>query len=174
MPDDSALRKNLIDLLQGGNAHITFDDALNGFPVDKANVRPEGSPHSAWELLEHLRIAQHDIVAFSAGFGPGSGKAPPKDYVELKWPEGYWPASLGPRSPSEWEASVSAVRENLARFVETLRDPKRDLFEPFPWGDGQTLLREALLIADHNAYHLGQLMLVRRMLEAASTQAGSS
>jgi hypothetical protein len=152
---DANLRKHLIALLEGGNAHITFNDAVKEFPVEIAGVRPQGSPHSAWELLEHLRLAQADIVEFSAS----------KDYVEKNWPRDYWPASPGPKGKREWNASVSAVRKDLETFLDILKDAGRDLFEPFPWGDGQTLLREALLIADHNSYHLGQLMLVRRMLE---------
>jgi hypothetical protein len=154
---DADLRRHVIAVLEEGNAHITFADALKDFPVERAGVRPEGSPHSAWELLEHLRIAQADIVLFSRG----------KDYVELKWPDDYWPASPAPKSKAEWEGSVDAVDKDLAQFIDMVKDKRRDLFEPFPWGDGQTLLREALLIADHNSYHLGQLMLVRRMLEAA-------
>ena len=153
---DADLRRHLIALLDEGNAHITFADAVKEFPVEHAGVRPAGSPHSAWELLEHLRIAQADIVLFSRG----------KDYVERKWPDDYWPASPAPKSKAEWAGSVNAVRKDLAQFIELVKDERRNLFEPFSWGDGQTLLREALLIADHNSYHLGQLMLVRRMLEA--------
>ena len=152
---DADLRRHLTALLEGGNAHITFADAVKGFPVERAGIRPEGSPHSAWELLEHLRIAQADIVLFSVG----------KDYVERKWPDDYWPSSPAPANRREREASIESVNKDLARFIEMLKDETRDLFEPFPWGDGQTLLREALLIADHNSYHLGQLMLIRRMLE---------
>ena len=160
MSDDAGLRKQVIDLLTKGNAHITFDKAVEGFPVDRAGVRPSGSPHSAWELLEHIRIAQYDIVAFSRG-----GEEP---YRELKWPDEYWPASPAPANVQAWEASVAAIRADLDRFVSILRDPKRNLYEPFSWGEGQTLLREAFLIADHNSYHLGQLMLVRRMLEGGA------
>ena len=152
---DSDLRRHLVALLQGGNAHITFDNAVRDFPVDRAGTRPSGSPHSAWEVLEHLRLAQADILFFSRG----------KDYVEPKWPDDYWPPSPAPSSPGEWQASVNAVRKDLARFIELIEDEQRNLYEPFAWGAGQTLLREALLIADHNAYHLGQLMLLRKMLE---------
>jgi hypothetical protein len=152
---DGNLRKHLISFLEDGNAHITFADAVKDFPADRAGIRPQGSPHSAWELLEHLRIAQTDIVLFSEG----------TDYLELKWPDDYWPSSPAPSSKREWDASIQAVRDDLARFIAILKDEKRDLFEPFPWGKGQTLLREALLIADHNSYHVGQLMLVRRMIE---------
>lgn len=152
---DADLRKHVLALLDGGGAHITFADAVKAFPVKQAGIRPNGSPHSAWELLEHLRIAQEDIVIFSEG----------GDYVQPAWPDDYWPASPAPAGELEWNASVAAIKKDLARFVTILQDPGRDLFEPFPWGTGQTLLREALLIADHNAYHLGQLMLLRRMLE---------
>jgi hypothetical protein len=152
---DANLRTHLIALLVEGHAHITFADAVEAFPVEHAGVRPEGSPHSPWELLEHLRIAQADILHFSRGEG----------YVELKWPDDYWPSSPSPKSNAEWEVSIAAIREDMAQFIDIVKDERRDLFEPFPWGSGQTLLREALLIADHNSYHVGQLMLLRRMLE---------
>jgi hypothetical protein len=155
MSNDAALREQLIDLLNGGNAHITFGGAVKDFPVKLAGIRPPGSPHSAWEILEHLRLAQRDIVSFCEG----------EDYVELKWPDDYWPSSLAPKNASEWKKSVDAVHADRNHFLRFLQDEKRDLFEPFSWGDGQTLLHEALLIADHNAYHLGQLMLIHRMLD---------
>jgi hypothetical protein len=164
MSDDAALRKHLIELLDGENAHITFDKAAKGFPVEHAGTRPSGSPHSAWELVEHLRIAQHDILAFCRG-----SEVP---YQELKWPDEYWPATPAPKSPAEWTKSVKAVRRDLDDFLVLLRDSSRNLYEPFSWGEGQTLLREALLIADHNAYHVGQLMLVRRMIENSAKHGG--
>lgn len=150
---DANLRKHLLELLESGSAHITFADAIHDFPQERAGLRPEGSPHSAWELLEHLRIAQHDILVFSQG----------TDYVELKWPDDYWPSSPSP-NPGEWETSVASLRHDLARFIDLVKDEHRSLFEPFPWAEGPTLLREALLLADHNAYHLGQLVLLRRMM----------
>jgi hypothetical protein len=152
--DPSALREHLLELLRGGSAHVSFDDAVNGFPVELAGVRPEGSPHSAWELLEHLRIAQEDILRFSQS----------ADHVSPPWPKGYWPSSPEPRDAAHWEQTVAAIRRDLAEFEAMLQDPAADLFRKFKWGAGQTLLREALLIADHNAYHIGQLMLIRRML----------
>ena len=155
MPDDSALRQHLLELLHGANAHSTFDDAVNGFPDELTGVRPEGVPHSAWELVEHLRIALEDILRFSQSAG----------HVSPPWPKGYWPNSPEPR-PGQWQATVDAIRRDLAEFESMLQDPAQDLFRKFPWGEGQTLLREALLIADHNAYHVGQLILVRRMLGA--------
>jgi hypothetical protein len=154
MPDQPALRDHLLELLRGGHAHISFDDAVNGFPLDLAGIRPEGSPHSAWELLEHIRIALEDIARFSQS----------ADYQSPPWPKGYWPSSPAPKDAEEWHNCVRLIRENMAVFESLLNDPERDLFRKFPWGEGQTLLREALLIADHNAYHLGQLVLVRRLL----------
>ena len=156
MPDDSALRDHLLELLHGGNAHTTFDDAVNGFPVELAGVRPEGAPHSAWELIEHIRIAQEDILRFSQS---DAHKSPP-------WPKGYWPGFPGPAREGQWQETVDAVRRDLAEFESLLKDPAQDLFRKLPWGEGQTLLREALLLADHNAYHVGQLVLVRRLLGA--------
>jgi hypothetical protein len=154
MSNDSALRQRLLELLRGGQAHTDFNDAVKDFPVERAGIRPPGLPHSAWELLEHLRIAQQDILRFSQ-----SG-----EHVFPKWPEGYWPASPAPENAQQWNASVSAFLADLAAFEELIQNPENDLYQPFPWGDGQTLLREALLAADHNAYHLGQLVLVRRAL----------
>lgn len=151
---DRALREHVINLLEGGHAHATLDSAVRGFPLDRVGVRPPGLPYSAWELLEHLRIAQNDILRFSLS----------ADYVSPKWPEGYWPSSPAPQQDRQWVRSVRAVRKDSAEFQALVRDPKRDLYRKFPWGTGQTLLREALLIADHNAYHIGQLVLVRRLL----------
>lgn len=157
---DADLRRHLISLLESGNAHITFNDAVNEFPIELAGNRPNNSPHSAWELLEHLRIAQEDIIAFCES----------SNYVQPNWPDDYWPRSPAPHSASAWSDCVASIRNDLARFIKLLNDESRDLFEPLPWGNGQTLLREALLIADHNSYHLGQLMLVRRMLEQERTE----
>lgn len=158
MPDDSALRDHLLELLHGGSAHATLDDAVAGFPADLAGIRPEGAPHSAWELLEHIRIAQEDILRFSQS----------ANHVSPPWPRGYWPNSPAPDGPGRWEQTLQAIRRDVAEFEALLRDPARDLFGKFPWGEGQTLLREALLIADHNAYHIGQLVIVRRLLGAWS------
>ena len=156
MPDDTALREQLIELLGSSNAHATFDSAVTDFPPDLMGTRPPGSPHSPWELLEHMRIAQNDILRFSES----------ADHVSPKFPDGYWPKTPAPKSSAAWNESVRAFHEDLDAFAALLRDPARDLYENFSWGDGQTLLREAFLIADHNAYHLGQLLLVRRLLGA--------
>ncbi|MCW5979964.1 MAG: DinB family protein [Bryobacteraceae bacterium] len=157
MTHDASLRDHLLQLLHGGHAHVRFDDVVNGFPLDRIGIRPPPAPHSAWELLEHIRIAQNDILRFSKE----------ADYVSPDWPEGYWPAAPAPGDAEAWTRSVAAFRSDRAEFEGLISDPARDLFQPFSWGDGQTLLREALLIADHNAYHLGQLMLLKRLVGAA-------
>jgi len=150
----ASLRKHVDNLLRMEGAHLSFDEAVAGFPPALRGARPAGAPHSAWELLEHMRIAQNDILLFSK-----SAK-----HVSPQWPEGYWPPAEAPKRKSQWGESVKAFRADLAAFERLLFNPRKDLYEPFPWGEGQTLLREALLIADHNAYHLGQLVLVRRLL----------
>jgi DinB superfamily len=154
MAADTAVREHLIWLLEGGHAHIKFDDAVASLPKDSLGIRPEGVPYSPWELLEHMRIAQNDILRFSLS----------ADHVSPSWPEGYWPRHPAPEHDADWNKSVRAFRKDLAEFIGLIRDPSKDLYNKFPWGDGQTLMREALLIADHNSYHLGQLVLVRRRL----------
>ena len=150
------LRKQLVALLHGGQAHVTFDDAVKNLPANLRGTVPAGLPYSAWQLLEHLRITQRDILNFSA---PPTG-----GYHPIQWPEDYWPKSPEPPLPTAWDASVAAIHTDLKTFVALLEDPNVDLSKPFRWGDGQTLLREALLIADHTAYHLGELVVLRRML----------
>jgi hypothetical protein len=152
---DQALREQLVALVRGGHAHITFDKAVRGFPLDRVGVRPSGLPHSAWELLEHMRLAQVDILRFSQS----------ADYVSAPWPEGYWPKSPAPERASQWSASIRQYRRDLAEFEEMILDSSRNLHKQLPWGGGQTLLREALTIADHTSYHLGQLLLVRQLVE---------
>ena len=154
MADDSALRKQLVEMLEGGHAHATFDDVVKDFPLDRIGIRPEGAPHSAWQLLEHMRIAQNDILRFSQS----------ADHVSPDFPEGYWPAGAAPEREGQWTLSAREFRHDLAEFEAMIKDPARDLHLKFPWGDGPTLFREALLIVDHNSYHLGQLVLVRRLV----------
>ena len=150
---DRALRKHLLELLEGKSAHIDIERALDGFPLGAINTQVGGSPHTAWQLLEHIRIAQWDILEFSRDAGHES---PP-------WPQGYWPTVDG--SPEKWHASVRQVLADVEAIRDLIRSDSIDLFAPIPHGSGQTILCEILLVADHNAYHLGQLMLVRRMLE---------
>ena len=148
------LRKHLLELLEGKGAHLDFDTALKGFPIKRAGERPDGSPYSAWQLLEHLRIAQWDILEFSRN---------PK-HVSPKWPTGYWPGAEAPPGAAAWRESVRSFRADLRAMQKLIADPAADLFAPIPHGEGQTLLREALLVADHNSYHLGQFVLLRRLL----------
>src|SRR3954464_3154922 len=131
-PSDGALRRQLRDELGASHAHVTPERAFAGIPHEQRGVRPPGQPHTLWGLLEHLRIAQWDIAEFSRG----------PDHASPKWPEGYWPESDGPRDEAAWEAALHAVQSDRAAFCALLDDPARDLFAPFPWGDGQTLLRE--------------------------------
>ena len=151
---DKSLRQHLLDLLDGGNAHAKFDDIIKDFPPKLRGTKPENFPHSARMLLEHLRIAQSDILEFSRH----------AKHESPKWPEGYWPKTAAPPSAEEWNKSIEEFRRDMKAMRALVEDPKTDLFARIPWGDGQTILREVLLVADHNAYHLGQLLDVRRLL----------
>lgn len=150
------LRKHLIDLLAGGGAHAKFDEIVKDMPQELRGVKPEKLPHSAWMLLEHLRIAQWDILEFSRN---------PK-YESPRWPEGYWPKTEAPPSDAVWKKSIQRFRKDSKAMQDLVANPKTDLFARIPWGEGQTILREALLVADHNAYHLGQWVDLRRLLGA--------
>ena len=152
------LTHQLSALLRGGQAHASFDDVVADMPVTLRGVVPEGLPYSAWQLIEHMRIAQRDILSFSA---PPTG-----GYHPMRWPEDYWPKSPEPPSPDAWDRALAAIRADREQFEQLLARPEADLAKPFRWGDGQNLLREALLIADHNAYHLGELLVLRRLLGA--------
>jgi hypothetical protein len=153
-----ALRTHLLDLLHGGHAHVNFEDAVRDLPAKLRGKVPRGLPYSAWQLLEHMRLAQEDILLFSRNYD-GTYESP-------EWPEGYWPSTEAPLDEEDWGKSVAAFRADRAAFEALVSDASHDLFAPFPWGEGQTLLREALLIADHTSYHLGQLIAVRRLLGA--------
>jgi len=153
---DHSLRQHLKYLLSDGGAHAKFGDVVSGFPANLRGQKPAGFPHSAWMLLEHMRIAQRDILEFSRN---------PK-YASPEWPGGYWPRTETPPNAATWSASIKAFNKDLNEMQALVTNPKTDLFARIPWGDGQTILREALLIADHNAYHLGQLVDVRRLVGA--------
>ena len=150
------VREQIIKLLQGGQAHLTLDDVLKNFPPRLRGLKPAGAPHSAWQLLEHLRIAQWDILEFSR-----SGK-----HVSPKWPEGYWPSSDRPPTDAAWKKCISAIKRDCRVMQKLVENPRTDLYSKIPHGTGQNILREAFLIADHNAYHIGQLLLVRQLLGA--------
>lgn len=149
------VRKQLIALLDGGQAHISFDEVVKDFPAKCRGIVPEKLPYSAWQLLEHMRIAQKDILNFCA---PPSG-----GYQHMKWPDDYWPKYKEPTTDEAWDNSVAQIKSDLESFKKLLMKPDVDLVKPFRWGTGQNLLREALLIADHNAYHVGELLIVRRL-----------
>jgi len=152
--DEKALRSQLGHFLDWHEAHADFKAAFKDFPEKERGKRPPGAAHSAWELLEHMRIATHDILEFSR-----SAK-----HVSPDWPSGYWPAKPEPPSAAAWDKSVKELERDLRQMSELVADPKTDLFARIPHGSGQTILREVLLIADHNAYHLGQFILVRQLL----------
>lgn len=154
MPSDQALRQHLVKLLKGGDAHVTFDAAVKNVPANLRSKRPEGAEHSLWEVLEHLRIAQWDILEFSRN---ARHKSP-------EFPSGYWPPAQTPPNEKAWDQSVRTFRKDLESLCELVADEATDLFAKIPHGDGQTILREALVAADHNAYHVGELVLLRRLL----------
>ena len=149
------LRKQLDNLLRMKGAHLSFDAAVADFPAALRGSKPVGAPHSAWELLEHMRIGQEDILDFSRN----------PQYREKKFPDDYWPAAEAPPADEAWDQSVQQFQRDLKEMRELIADPRHDLLAVIAHGQGQTLLREALLVADHNAYHLGQLVFLRKMLE---------
>jgi hypothetical protein len=152
----SSLREHMLYLLRDGGAHLNFDKAIEGLPAELRGAKPAGQPHTPWRLLEHLRIAQWDILEFSRN---------PR-HVSPSFPEGYWPKGDAPPDAAAWDRSVAAFRSDLRAMQDLVANPATDLFAPIPHGQGQTILREALLVADHNAYHLGQLVIIRRLLGA--------
>ena len=156
MSNDQALRDHLLYLLSDGGAHLKFDAAVKDMPSNLRGKRPKGAEHSPWELLEHMRIAQWDILEFSRN---------PK-HKSPDFPDGYWPKTQAPPNEKSWDKSVKAFRADLKAMEDLVKDPSTDLFAKIPHGDGQTIFREALLVADHNAYHLGQFVLLRQLLGA--------
>jgi hypothetical protein len=153
-PGDRALRDHVIFLLKGGGAHVNFADTVKEWPLQFAGIKVAKFPHAAWMLLEHLRLAQLDILEFSRN----------SKHVSPKWPEGYWPESPAPPSEEAWKSSIEACEKDSQAMQKMVGDQKVDVLAKIPWGDGQTILREALIMADHNAYHLGQLMMLRKSL----------
>jgi len=153
MDQSQVLREHLLELLKGESAHVSLEAAVTDFPGEHINARVDGSPHTAWQLLEHIRVAQWDILDFSTN----------SDYKEMKWPDDYWPKDEG--TPDSWNESVQQTLGVLQSMRDLVADEETDLFARIPHGTGQTILREALLIADHNAYHVGQIMLIKRSLQ---------
>ena len=152
--DNSYMRKELGRLLRSGGAHASFDDIVSGFPVKHRGLKPAGAPHTAWQLLEHMRIAQWDIVEYTRD---------PK-HVSPDFPAGYWPTAEAPPDGKAWNASITAFKKDLRSMQELVDDTRSDLFQALPHTNGATICGQALLLVDHNSYHLGQLMMVRRSL----------
>jgi uncharacterized damage-inducible protein DinB len=155
LDQEHVLRKRLVALIRGGEAFTSLDKALADIPFEKTGIVPDQLPYSIWQLTEHLRIAQEDIYRFSVD----------PDYESPEWPGGYWPDTPAPTDPQQWEDTLAAIFRDRERMIERVSDRSHDLYEPFPHGSGQNLLREAMLVAEHNAYHTGQIVLVRRLLD---------
>jgi len=156
MPDDNSLRQQIARTLDWGDAHATFDTAVEGLAPNLRGKVPAGLPYSPWQLVEHIRITQADILEFCIA----------RSYEEKEWPKEYWPKSAEPPSATAWDESIAAVRKDRGALAALAIDKKTDLTAPVPNGTGQTYLREILLTADHTAYHVGQLIVVRRLLAA--------
>jgi hypothetical protein len=156
MNETDKVRKQIADMLAWGEAHQTLEKVVADFPVALRGVRPQGLPHSGWELVEHIRIAQWDMLEFSRD----------AKHVSPRWPSGYWPPTPAPPDEKAWDESVRRFQADREQLQKLVLDPAQDLVAPIPHGKGQTLLREALLTADHTSHHLGQLILVRRLLGA--------
>lgn len=152
--DTGPVIKQLIDLITKGNAHVTFEEAVENVPFKNTGIKPNNLRYSIWMVAEHIRITQADILDFSIN----------ANYKELKWPDEYWPTHEMPKDKSEWQKCLGQILHDKNQFIDLLNKPGVDLFKPFPHGNGQNLLREALLIADHNSYHTGQIVLIRRLL----------
>jgi len=156
MRNDKSLREHVLNLLKGDGAHADFETAVKDLPADLRGKRPKGVEHSPWEVLEHLRIAQWDILEFTRN----------AKHVSPEFPSGYWPSAQAPPNEKAWEKSVAAFRADLKAMADLVANESMDLMAPIAHADGKTVLREALLVADHNAYHLGELVLLRRLLGA--------
>jgi hypothetical protein len=153
---EASLREHLAYLLVDGGAHVSFEKAVSHLPASLRGAKPGKAPHTAWQIIEHMRIAQWDILEFSRNAA----------HVSPDFPGGYWPRTAAPPSARAWNESLRAFQKDLKAMIALVTDPSTDLFARIPNGDGQTILREAFLVADHNAYHLGQLALLRKQLGA--------
>ena len=157
MDKEDSVRKHVLYLLRGGGAHMSFEDFVGSFPADLCNRKIDGLPYTAWQVLEHMRLAQSDILEFSRD----------ADHVSPEFPKGYWPEPEEPGTAVSWQKTIDEFQSDLKQMEALVEDPSTDLYAKIPHGDGQTILREALLIADHNAYHLGVLAVMARLLKSA-------
>jgi uncharacterized damage-inducible protein DinB len=150
------LREQLHELMCSGNAHADIDTVLGSFPIQLAGKRPANTPYTIWQLLEHMRLTVHDLLEFSTN----------SEYLAPRWPEDYWPSTEAPKTAEEWDFSVKALKADCKAIAKLATDSESNLYAQIPWGQGQTLLREILLAADHTSYHLGQIVLLRKQLGA--------
>jgi len=151
---EDIIRKQLIETVEGKRSHIPFSRAIHQFPFDLAGKKVRNLDHTGWSLVYHMWIAQRDILEFS--LNPG--------HESPDFPSGYWPESLKPLSSKQWKETIEGIATDLGEMIALIRDPKNDLFAPFPWGSGQTLFREAIILAGHNSYHIGQFIALRQLL----------
>ncbi len=152
----TVIRRQLLAQLRSEQAHMGFNEAVKDFPMSLINTRPPNVPYTCWHLIEHLRLTQWDILDFIRN--PG--------YVEREWPKDYWPDPASQATPAQWEESVAGWRKDMKDLEAIASDPATDLYSPIPHGQGQTIFREILLVADHNAYHVGELGILRQVLNA--------
>jgi hypothetical protein len=155
--DNKELREQLVELIKGGSAHLDLKSALNDFPAGKRGAKPNGAPYNAWQLLWHMNFTLHDLLVFCTS----------SKYLAPNWPADYWPKEELPPSEEAWDNTVRALNADLAEFEKMTMDPAQNLYATIPWGDGQRFLREVLLAADHNSYHLGQIVLLKKQLEGS-------
>jgi hypothetical protein len=155
MSTDKVMREQLLALLRGGNAHLGFDDAVANFPLEHINTKPPNVPYTPWRLLEHVRIAQWDILEFVRN----------PAHVSLGWPEGYWPAPDEQADQARWQQTIDEFRADLKAIENLVTDPNTDFFSPIPHAPGYTIFREILLVADHNAYHIGEFAILRQVMD---------
>jgi hypothetical protein len=156
--DNRELREQLVDLLRGGSAHADVETVLAGFPADKRAIRPDGAPYNAWQLIWHMQFTLHDLLDFCTN----------AKYLAPRWPAEYWPSEHEPPSDDAWDSAIRGLKADLAAFQKMIMNPSENMYATIPWGDGQTVLREILLAADHTSYHLGQIVLLRKLLDAWS------
>ncbi|AXC15889.1 hypothetical protein ACPOL_6677 [Acidisarcina polymorpha] len=154
--DIRELREQLVELLRGGSAHADVNSVLADFPTEKRAAKPQGAPYNAWQLLWHIHFTLHDLLDFCTN---------PK-YLAPKWPDDYWPAEHVPPSEDAWDSVARGLQADLAEFQKIIMDPAENMYATIPWGDGQTVLREIFLAADHTSYHLGQIVLLRKQLDS--------
>jgi hypothetical protein len=157
MNKDKGLRDQIIEFLNEENAHAGINTALKDLPEKLIGTQPPHLPYTIWQLTEHIRITQWDIVEFCYTLGK---------HISPEWPSGYWPQSKSPVDIKEWKRTLKAIKEDRDRMIELVKDEQNDLYKPFPFGQGQNLLREALLIIDHSSYHIGEIIVLRRLLNA--------